>query len=85
MVPTPAARRVPIAIARRLLLPSSGSEGRREKVTKEEFMQRVICIIATTALVFSAMNSLATAQQGGSTQQATTASLFETVGQIAFR
>jgi hypothetical protein len=54
-------------------------------VTKEEFMQRVICIIATTALVFSAMNSLATAQQGGSTQQATTASLFETVGQIAFR
>src|SRR5437879_9142834 len=36
-------------------------------------MQRVICTIATAALVFWAMNSLATAQQGSSTQQATTA------------
>ncbi len=36
-------------------------------------MQRVICTIATAALVFSAMNSLAAAQQGSSTQQATAA------------
>jgi glucose/arabinose dehydrogenase len=36
-------------------------------------MQGVICTIAAAALVFSAMNSLATAQQGSSTQQATAA------------
>jgi glucose/arabinose dehydrogenase len=48
-------------------------EGPREKVTREEFMQSVICTIATAALVFSAMNSLDAAQQGSSTQQATAA------------
>jgi hypothetical protein len=48
-------------------------EGPREKVTREEFMQRVICTITTATLFFSAMNSLAAAQQGSSTQQATAA------------
>ena len=74
MVPTLAARRG--AYCNRAMIVASFigvREGPREKVTREEFMQRVICTIATAALVFSAMNSLAAAQQGSSTQQATAA------------